>query len=164
MPSTPNRLRSVGCVLLTQGATKQGMSAVDLLRPATWAEALDAKVQHPGATPIGGGTDVMAEIGTVDRQPATLPGLTGVGELAEGPGADGRSRTGAGLPRPRTIDELGARLPGPAVASRTVGSPQISGRGTLGGHLAAAPPRARGAHRWSPPTRRSRVPPFAAVA
>ncbi|WP_344495696.1 FAD binding domain-containing protein [Streptomyces enissocaesilis] len=117
---------------------------MDLLRPATWAEAPDAKAQHPDATPIAGGTDVMAGINAADRRPAAPPDLTGAGELAEGPGADGRLRTGAGVSCARNIDELGARLPGPAVASRTVGSPRTGNRGTLGGHPATAPPAGDG--------------------
>jgi CO/xanthine dehydrogenase FAD-binding subunit len=40
----------------------------------------------------------------------------------------------------RVIAELGAELPGLAMASRTVGSPQIRMRGTVGGNLGAASP------------------------
>ena len=40
----------------------------------------------------------------------------------------------------RVIHELGDRLPGLAMASRTVGSPQIRNRGTIGGNLGSSSP------------------------
>jgi CO/xanthine dehydrogenase FAD-binding subunit len=40
----------------------------------------------------------------------------------------------------RLVDELAARLPGLAMAARTVGSPQIRNRGTIGGNLGSASP------------------------
>ncbi len=118
---------------------------MDFLRPASWREALEAKAHHPDATPIAGGTDLMVEINFDHRRPTTLLDLNGVAELAawsESP--DGTLRIGAGVPYSRVIDELADRLPGLAIASRTVGSPQIRNRGTLGGNLASGSPAGDG--------------------
>ncbi len=49
-------------------------------------------------------------------------------------------RLGAGVTYTTVIAELGDRLPGLAMAARTVGSPQIRNRGTVGGNLGAASP------------------------
>ena len=54
-------------------------------------------------------------------------------------------RVGAGVTYTRIIAELGDRLPGLAIASRTVGSLQIRNRGTVGGNLATASPAGDGA-------------------
>jgi CO/xanthine dehydrogenase FAD-binding subunit len=76
-----------------------------------------------------------------DRQrPPALLDLTRVRCLNEW-GLDGPVlRVGAGVTYRRVIDELGDRLPGLAMASRTVGSPQIRNRGTVGGNLGSASP------------------------
>lgn len=113
---------------------------MDFLRPASWAEALAAKAAHPEAVPIAGGTDVMVELNFDRRRPAALLDLTRVGALTEW-GSDGDLlRVGAGVTYRRLIDELGGRLPGLAMAARTVGSPQIRNRGTVGGNLGSASP------------------------
>ncbi|GAA4839420.1 FAD binding domain-containing protein [Saccharopolyspora rosea] len=117
---------------------------MDFLRPATWREALEAKAAHPDATPIAGGTDVMVEINFDHRRPSTLLDLNRIDELASWSEVDGRLRIGAGLPYTRLINELGDRVPGLAIASRTVGSPQIRNRGTLGGNLGSASPAGDG--------------------
>ena len=49
-------------------------------------------------------------------------------------------RVGAGVTYTRAIAELGDALPGLAIASRTVGSPQIRNRGTIGGNLGSSSP------------------------
>ncbi|MFD7654719.1 FAD binding domain-containing protein [Actinosynnema sp. NPDC059797] len=113
---------------------------MDFLRPATLAEALSLKAQRPDAVPIAGGTDVMVELNFDHRRPAALLDLTRVAELREWDLADGSAHVGAGVPYTRIIEELGDRLPGLAMASRTVGSPQIRNRGTVGGNLGAASP------------------------
>lgn len=116
------------------------MSTVDFLAPGTWEEALAAKAERPDALPIAGGTDVMVELNFARRRPPALLDLTRITELTEW-GSDGSLlRIGAGVTYRRLIDELGARLPGLAMASRTVGSPQIRNRGTIGGNLGSASP------------------------
>ncbi|MBN6033414.1 xanthine dehydrogenase family protein subunit M [Amycolatopsis sp. 195334CR] len=113
---------------------------MEFLRPATLAEALAVKAERPGAVPIAGGTDVMVELNFDHRRPEALLDLTGIAELGEWSTADGNVRLGAGVPYTRLIEQLGARLPGLAMAARTVGSPQIRNRGTVGGNLGAASP------------------------
>ncbi|WP_116110578.1 FAD binding domain-containing protein [Amycolatopsis ruanii] len=113
---------------------------MDFLRPSSLAEALAAKAEHPGAVPIAGGTDVMVEINFDHRRPDALLDLGRVPEPARHGTADGRIRLGASVPYTRIITELGHVLPGLAMASRTVGSPQIRNRGGVGGNLGSASP------------------------
>lgn len=113
---------------------------MQFLQPATWAEAVEAKAAHPDAVPIAGGTDVMVGINFGHLRPALLMDLNRVGDLQEWGTEDGAVRLGAGVSYARVISELGSRLPGLAMASRTIGSPQIRNRGTVGGNLATASP------------------------
>lgn len=122
---------------------------MEFLQPSTLDEALAAKAAHPGAVPIAGGTDVMVEINFDKHRPSALLDLNRVDELAQwapesggggGAGEISDIRLGAGVSYTRVIDELGGRLPGLAMAARTVGSPQIRNRGTVGGNLGAASP------------------------
>jgi CO/xanthine dehydrogenase FAD-binding subunit len=113
---------------------------MEFLRPTSLSEALEMKAAMPGAVPIAGGTDVMVELNFDHRRPDALLDLTRISSLAEWSETDGRVTFGAGLSYTRLIDELGAALPGLAIASRTVGSPQIRNRGTVGGNLGAASP------------------------
>jgi CO/xanthine dehydrogenase FAD-binding subunit len=113
---------------------------MEFLQPSTWPEALEMKSAHPEAMPIAGGTDVMVEINLDRHRPAAIIDLTRIRELNEW-AADGELlRIGAGVTYARIIGELGDRLPGLAMASRTVGSPQIRNRGTVGGNLGSASP------------------------
>jgi len=118
--------------------------AVQILAPDTWEKALALKAEHPDALPIAGGTDVMVELNFDRVRPAAMLDLTRVPELREWGAENGRLRVGAGVSYTRVIDELGDRLPSLAVASRTVGSPQIRNRGTVGGNLGTASPAGDG--------------------
>ncbi|HEX6338470.1 MAG TPA: FAD binding domain-containing protein, partial [Jiangellaceae bacterium] len=113
---------------------------MDFLQPRTWADALVAKAENPAAVPIAGGTDVMVDLNFDRVRPAALLDLTGVEELSHWEMDGGRIRLGAGVTYSRVISEFGAVLPALAVASRTVGSPQIRNRGTVGGNLGSASP------------------------
>ncbi|MCZ2846368.1 FAD binding domain-containing protein [Modestobacter sp. VKM Ac-2978] len=113
---------------------------MDFLQPVTWTEALEAKAAHPDAVPIAGGTDVMVGLNFGHLRPALLLDLTRVADLRDWAVTDGAVRLGAGVSYARVISELGDRLPGLAMASRTIGSPQIRNRGTVAGNLATASP------------------------
>lgn len=113
---------------------------MDFLQPATWPEALAMKAARPDALPVWGGTDVMVEINLDHRRPAALMDLTRIRELGEWSQDGALLRVGAGVTYSRIIEELGDRLPGLAMASRTVGSPQIRNRGSVGGNLGTASP------------------------
>jgi CO/xanthine dehydrogenase FAD-binding subunit len=113
---------------------------MEFFRPADWPEALAIKAAQPGVLPIAGGTDVMVEINFDRVRPAGLLDLTGLRELAEWGTDGGTVRLGPAVPYARVITELSGRLPALALASRTVGSPQIRNRGTVGGNLGSASP------------------------
>ena len=113
---------------------------MDFLQPTSWQEALDLRAERLDAVPIAGGTDVMVDINFDRSRPGALLDLGRVSELREWSVDDGWVRLGAGVPYSRIVDDLGVHLPGLAMASRTVGSPQIRVRGTVGGNLGSASP------------------------
>jgi CO/xanthine dehydrogenase FAD-binding subunit len=114
---------------------------MEFLQPRSLPEALAVKAERPEAVPIAGGTDVMVELNFDRHRPDVLLDLTKVPELREWSRADdGGVRLGAGVTYHRVMTELGNLAPGLAMASRTVGSPQIRARGTVGGNVGSASP------------------------
>lgn len=113
---------------------------MEFLRPTTLAEALAAAAEYPDAVPIAGGTDVMVELNFDRHRPERLLDLNQVAELYERGTENGRTRIGAAVSYSTIIAEYGKTLPGLAMAARTVGSPQIRNRGSVGGNLGAASP------------------------
>jgi len=114
---------------------------VDVLTPRSLDEALRLKSEHPDAVPIQGGTDVMVALNFDRMRPETVLNLNEVPELRGWSRANGSLRLGSGLTYDEALgEELAALLPALAEASRTVGSPQIRNRGTIGGNLGTASP------------------------
>jgi len=114
---------------------------VDVHTPRTLDEALRLKAELPGARFVQGGTDVLVELNFGRSRPDALVNLAEVAELRGWSREDGELRLGAGLTYTQAMKpELAERFPSLAEASRTVGSPQIRNRGTVGGNLGTASP------------------------
>src|SRR6266702_4816503 len=114
---------------------------MDVLTPRSLDEALRLRAELPGALPIQGGTDLMVDLNFDRRRPEALLNLNEVAELKGWSRENGSVRLGAGLTYTDAMSaNLASLLPALAEASRTVGSPQIRNRGTIGGNLGTASP------------------------
>jgi CO/xanthine dehydrogenase FAD-binding subunit len=116
-------------------------AAVDVITPRTLDEALRIKSERPDARPIQGGTDLLVELNFDRARPELILNLAEVAELKGWSRDNGAVRLGASLTYTEAMQrELAALLPALAEAARTVGSPQIRNRGTIGGNLGTASP------------------------
>jgi CO/xanthine dehydrogenase FAD-binding subunit len=114
---------------------------VDVLTPRSLDEALALKAERPGLRPLQGGTDVLVELNFDRDRPEGILNLAELAELRGWRREDGALRLGASLTYTEAMaSELAGLLPALAEASRTVGSPQIRNRGTIGGNLGTASP------------------------
>ena len=114
---------------------------MDVHTPRSLEQALALKAERPEAVPIQGGTDLMVELNFDRSRPRTIVNLNEVPELRGWSRENGALRLGAGLTYTEAMaPELAALVPALAQASRTVGSPQIRNRGTVGGNLGTASP------------------------
>ncbi len=114
---------------------------MDVLTPRSLDEALALKAERPEAVPIEGGTDVMVELNFDRARPPAILNLNEVAELKGWARENGVVRLGASLTYTEAMESpLSEELPALAEASRTVGSPQIRNRGTIGGNLGTASP------------------------
>jgi CO/xanthine dehydrogenase FAD-binding subunit len=112
---------------------------VEVLLPRTLDEALEMRAANPGAVPIAGGTDLMVQVNSDAIRPELMIDLSRLPELATWHLQDGILFVGAGMTYSRIIREL-PQMRALSQASRSVGSPQIRNRGTLGGNLGTASP------------------------
>jgi CO/xanthine dehydrogenase FAD-binding subunit len=114
---------------------------MEVLTPRTLEEALTLKAERPDSIPIQGGTDVMVELNFDRSRPEAILNLNEVAELRGWSRENGALRLGSGLTYAEAMaPPLRDSLVALAEASRTVGSPQIRNRGTLGGNLGTASP------------------------
>jgi len=112
---------------------------MDVSLPRSLDEALEIKARRPDAVPIAGGTDLMVAVNFDRARPACILDLTRVPELRQWRREDGTFFLGAGVTYSRIVRELPEFVP-LVQASRSVGSPQIRNRGTVGGNLGTASP------------------------
>jgi CO/xanthine dehydrogenase FAD-binding subunit len=114
---------------------------MEVLTPRSLQEALELKAERPDAVPIAGGTDVMVAVNFDRLRPQVFLNLEEVAELRGWSLENGHVRLGARVTYTELLGgELGEALPALAEAARTVGSPQIRNRGTIGGNLGTASP------------------------
>jgi CO/xanthine dehydrogenase FAD-binding subunit len=114
---------------------------VEVLTPRSLAEALRMAAEQPDARPIAGGTDMLVELNFDRTRPPALLNLNEVPELRGWSRENGTFRLGACLTYAEAMRApLAEGFPALAEASRTVGSPQIRNRGTIGGNLGTASP------------------------
>jgi CO/xanthine dehydrogenase FAD-binding subunit len=101
--------------------------------PTSLDDALSAVSEHPEATVLAGGTDLMVEANYAGLRPSAVIGVRRVDELK----AWDDGFIGAGVTYRRLEHGPIGSL---AEAARTVGSPQIRSVGTIGGNLGTASP------------------------
>src|SRR6266508_4279626 len=131
----------VGCPRpdLTHDPSDADHLSMDVALPRTLEEALELAASNPEVVPIAGGTDVMVELNMDLGRPETLMDVSRLTELGELRRENGHLFLGAGVTYTRSMREL----PGHTAlvqASRSVGSPQIRNRGTVGGNLGTGSP------------------------
>src|SRR5437868_6643917 len=112
---------------------------MEVLLPHSLDEALAIKAEHPEAVPLSGGTDLMVELNFGRARPPAIVDLNRVGELTAWREENGNVFLGSGVTYATIVREMQAYKP-LVQASRSVGSPQIRNRGTVGGNLGTASP------------------------
>jgi CO/xanthine dehydrogenase FAD-binding subunit len=112
---------------------------MDVLLPHSLEEALNMKADRPEAVPLAGGTDLMVDLNFGRLRPPAIVDLSRVQELAAWRQEDGHVFLGAGVTYATIVREMPEFKP-LVQASRSVGSPQIRNRGTVGGNLGTASP------------------------
>jgi CO/xanthine dehydrogenase FAD-binding subunit len=112
---------------------------MDVHLPRTLGEALHWKASRRDAVPIAGGTDLMVDLNFDRSRPEAILDISRIPELLAWRREDGDVFLGAGVTYARIMREL-PELTSLVEAARTIGSPQIRNRATVGGNLGTASP------------------------
>src|SRR5438270_13579550 len=97
------------------------------------------KAERPEAIPLAGGPDVMVDMNFGRLRPPAIIDVSRLGELTSHREDNGKIYLGSGVTYATIVREMAAFKP-LVQASRSVGSPQIRNRGTVGGNLGTASP------------------------
>lgn len=122
------------------------MGAFAYVAPASLDEALGVLSEHvklgKRAQVLAGGTDLLVQMRSVDREPRTLVDIKKLAEANRLSIDDKEIFIGAAVPSAvvNEHEDLVALLPGLTEAADLIGSTQIQGRATLGGNLCNASP------------------------
>jgi CO/xanthine dehydrogenase FAD-binding subunit len=111
-----------------------------IARPRSLGDATAALAERPDAHLLAGGTDLMVEVNLGHRRPDAIVALRRVEELGEYRVDPDVLEFGATVTYATIERELADTAPGLAMASRTVGSPQIRNAGTIGGNVGTSSP------------------------
>ncbi|MCC5948919.1 MAG: FAD binding domain-containing protein [Nitriliruptoraceae bacterium] len=111
-----------------------------IARPTSLDDAVAVLADDPAADVLAGGTDAMVEISFDHRRPRHVLALRRIDELRQVTTTSLGVRIGAMVTYGQIERDHATLLPGLAMASRTVGSPQIRNAGTIGGNLGTASP------------------------
>ncbi|MCI0634045.1 MAG: FAD binding domain-containing protein [Actinobacteria bacterium] len=112
---------------------------MEVVLPRSLDEALDVAAAQPDVVPIAGGTDLMVELNFDLRRPEGLMDISRLPELQGVRNENGHVFLGSGVSYSRIMRELPG-LTALVQASRSVGSPQIRNRASVGGNLGTASP------------------------
>jgi carbon-monoxide dehydrogenase medium subunit len=117
------------------------MYAVDIVRPATLAQALDA-LAGEDAQALGGGQTLIPTMKQRLASPGTLVCLGGIPALKGVALRDGLLCIGGGTTHATVAREAATSFPGLASLAARIGDPAVRNRGTIGGSLANNDPSA----------------------
>lgn len=110
----------------------------DLIRPQSLDEVLDARRSHPGSLLLGGGTDLLVNMGRgLGGQPSTLISMADVAELRiiEADAESLKIGASATLEEVAEHAAIQAHYPVIGEAAASSGGPTHRGMGTVGGNL-----------------------------
>jgi 4-hydroxybenzoyl-CoA reductase subunit beta len=108
-----------------------------IVRPATLDDALAARAEHEGASPLGGGTDLVVNIRRGIVAPPVLIDMNGVAELREIRADPARLEVGASVTLSELADhpDVVVHYPVVAQAAGSIAGPTHRNMGTVGGNL-----------------------------